>query len=147
MKAALFPAAAAALALVACSSPAPQENRAAPAENLAAVGAPQANGAAAGAGEANGAASTAESPADAPPLSDPDAILGAIAGPCGSEKAADFMGRAWSPRTEAALKARTGAVGVLVLDPDNIAAQLPANPRRVDVLLNRRNQIIHLVCG
>jgi hypothetical protein len=97
--------------------------------------------------EANGAAATAESPAGAPPLSGPDAILGAIAGPCGSEKAADFMGRAWSPQTQAALKARTGAVGVLILDEHNLAAQNPPNPRRVDVLLNSRNQIIHLVCG
>ncbi|MFL6843843.1 MAG: hypothetical protein ACJ8ER_03050 [Allosphingosinicella sp.] len=147
MKAAPFPAAAAALVLAACSPPAHEENRAATPENLAAASAAEANVSAAGAVEANGAAATMESPAGAPPLSGPDAVLGAIAGPCGSEKAADFMGRAWSPQTEAALKARTGAVAVLILDEANLAAQLPVNPRRVDVLLNSRNQIIHLVCG
>lgn len=147
MKSAPFQAAAAALALAACSPSPPQENGAAPVENLSGAGAPEANGAAASTAEASVATAAVESPAGAPPLSGPDAILGAIAGPCGSEKAADFMGRAWSPQTKAALKARTGAVGVLILDEAHVADQLPANPRRVDVLLNSRNQIIHLVCG
>jgi len=144
MKAPSFSAAAAALALAACSPSAPEANRAAPAENFSAAA--EANPTAATAPEANGAA-TVEIPAGAPPPSGPDAILGAIDGPCGSGKAADFMGRAWSPQTEKALKARTGAVGVLILDENNLAAQNPPNPRRVDVLLNSRNQIIHLVCG
>jgi hypothetical protein len=91
-------------------------------------------------------APTVERPADAPDAGI-DAIMGAVPGPCGSGEATEFMGRSYSPEVEAALKARTGASEINIVDHDGADANLPPDPRRLNVLLNSRQQIILLDCG
>ena len=110
---------------------------------------------AAAAAEANAAAGPAQSdlqapaverPADAPP-SGIDDVMGAVPGPCGSEKAAAYMGRAYSPAVAAELEEVTGAGQVAVVDTSGGDADRPSDPRRLNVLLNSRNEIILLDCG
>lgn len=113
-----------ALVLVECSPPAPERDAA------AATNDPH--------------VSSMVSPVAAPAAIDD--ILGVIPGPCGSQKAADFMGRVYSPEVESTLKARTGASSVVIMAPDS-PGSTPAEETRLSVLLNSRDQIIHLVCG
>ena len=54
-------------------------------------------------------------PAGAPPLTGQEP-MGAVPGPCGSERVADFVGRRYLPAMEAELLARSGASSVNVYD-------------------------------
>ena len=76
-----------------------------------------------------------------------DAPMGAVPGPCGAEKAAALVGRAWSPALEAELRRLTGARAVNIVDHDGGDATLPPDAGRVNVLLNSRSEVILLDCG
>jgi hypothetical protein len=91
---------------------------------------------------------TIERPANAP-ASGLQVVIGATPGPCGSTKAAEFLGRTWSREVEAALKERSGARDIEiahVLSPKD-AADTSKRPRRLNVLLNDSRQIIMMDCG
>jgi len=98
-------------------------------------------------GRADPAAADIARPADAPPSKVND-VIGATPGPCGSTRAAEFLGRIYRPDIDAALLRSSGASEIRVHRP--IAADAPETPtnhRRLNLLLNQSGRIIMLDCG
>jgi hypothetical protein len=88
-------------------------------------------------------------PAGAAPLTGQEP-MGAVPGPCGSERVADFVGRRYLPAMEAELLARSGASSVNAYDGSvelQDTDEPGTEPRRLNLLLNDAGAIILIDCG
>ena len=85
-------------------------------------------------------------PAEAPD-SGPDDVIGATPGPCGSTRAAAFLGKTWRPEMNSEIKRLSGAASVRRVRPSGEDSAGPTVDRRLNVLLNDSGQIIMLDCG
>lgn len=87
-------------------------------------------------------------PANAPPY-DKNDVIGATPGPCGSTRAAAFLGKTYKPDMDAEMMRISGATVIRPVRPTGEDADVdgPIVDRRMNVLLNDFGQIIMLDCG
>jgi len=82
------------------------------------------------------------------PVPDRNEVIGATPGPCGSTRATAFLGRAYTPELNTALRRASGAVEVRIIPAaGETAPAQDLRDRRLNVYLNDFGQIIMFDCG